>query len=406
MPRAFYSPITTVTSSVQSAHSLSIPKCGACKLCDRCNSPKMPMDGNGKKRVMIVGEAPGKEEDEQGRPFVGAAGRYLLNALDGTGIDFREDCWITNALICRPPNNTIDDPRKIDYCRPNIVKRIKESKPEVVILLGLQAVRSVLGWLWKDDVGTMARWAGWQIPSQQINAWVCPTFHPSHVMREEGETRDRVLPRLFTTHLHQALDLKGRPWAATPPDYTKKLELLTSPSKAIERITAIAKHSDTISFDYETTTLKPDSSSARIVCCAVSNGRETISYPWTKETAVATQQLLRSSTPKIGYNVKFEERWTIKEFGHGVKNWVWDGMLAAHVLDNRSHITGLKFQAFVRFGIGAYDANVAPYLKSAGSNTLNRINDVPMAKLLEYCAMDALLEHKVCKLQMEEMSNG
>ncbi len=120
--------------------------------------------GEGKKGVLIVGEAPGANEDKQGRPFVGKAGQYLRETLKTFGVSLDRDCVTTNALICRPPDNKIDDPKKIGYCRPNLIKTIGNVDPKVIITLGQPALRAVIKQFWKDDLGKMERWIGWQIP--------------------------------------------------------------------------------------------------------------------------------------------------------------------------------------------------------------------------------------------------
>ena len=78
-------------------------------------------------------------------------------------------------------------------------------------------------------------------------------------------------------------------------------------------------------------------------------------------------------------------------------------MLAAHILDNRQSVSGLKFQSYVRLGQTQYDAAVKPFLSSEGTNTANRIKQVDLRTLLRYNACDALLEFKVTEIQMQEM---
>ena len=108
------------------------------------------------------------------------------------------------------------------------------------------------------------------------------------------------------------------------------------------------------------------------------------------DVRVDVRRFLRSSVPKIVANLKFEERWSREFFRTGVKNWAYDTMLSTHFGDNRQGITGLKFQAFVQFGVEPYDEEISPYLKSE-PNQLNRIAEVPMHKILQYGAMDAKL---------------
>jgi hypothetical protein len=162
-----------------------------------------------------------------------------------------------------------------------------------------------------------------------------------------------------------------------------------------------------LAFDYETTALKPDGPEAEIVSAslgwAAGDGVRAVSFPWVGEAIPAMKRLLHSKVPKIAHNMKFEERWTRKVFGRGVRNWYWDTMQAAHVLDNRRGITGLNFQAFVHFGQAPYDEDVKPFLKSIGPGKPNRIRELKLADLLLYGGLDALLTFMLAQKQMKEM---
>jgi uracil-DNA glycosylase len=82
-----------------------VAHCGACGLHKTCNTPWMKVSGEGKRKILIVAEAPGQNEDDKGQALVGAAGLELAQILWGVSVNMRKDCWMTNALICRPPNN-------------------------------------------------------------------------------------------------------------------------------------------------------------------------------------------------------------------------------------------------------------------------------------------------------------
>jgi len=125
-----------------------VPACGACGLCSGCESPKMSITGDGDRRVLIIAEAPGKQEDAEGTQLVGTVGRYLRGVLDSLDVDLDIDCWKTNAICCRPSRNRKPTKAEIEYCRPNILAAIRELKPEVIILLGGSAVSSVVGHFW------------------------------------------------------------------------------------------------------------------------------------------------------------------------------------------------------------------------------------------------------------------
>jgi DNA polymerase len=105
----------------------------------------VPGEGRPFAPVMLIGEAPGREEDKCGRPFVGASGQFLNEVLDGTGID-RADLFITNIVKCRPPNNRTPKRAEVETCTDNyLFEQIRLINPRLIILLGAVAVKRVLG---------------------------------------------------------------------------------------------------------------------------------------------------------------------------------------------------------------------------------------------------------------------
>src|SRR5437879_1307041 len=120
------------------------------RVCVRCplhasRTLAVPGDGKPSAQVMIIGEAPGKEEDQSGHPFVGSAGRFLNSVLEGTGID-RTDLFITNIVKCRPPKNRTPRKGEVDTCTSNyLFEQIELVNPELIMLLGSVATSKVLG---------------------------------------------------------------------------------------------------------------------------------------------------------------------------------------------------------------------------------------------------------------------
>ncbi len=370
-----------------------VSRCGACGLHKRCESPKMEPYGEGRKRVLVVGEAPGQHEDEEGRPFIGKAGRLLRRSLGEIGADLDRDAWTTNALVCRPPKNATPDEKQIEWCYPNLLRSLKRFEPRVVITLGRAALVSVLHGYWRN-VEALERWVGWKIPLQEH--WLCPTYHPSFLLRMKNGLMDRN----FVNDLRHAFDIEEDP--PQQPDWKKKIEILYDEDQVYEALRAIDRESEWAAVDYETNCLKPDYPNSQIVSCAVSNGRRTISYPWRGRAIEATGHFLKSErTQKIASNLKMEERWTLAKFGYGVSRWGWDTMIAAHCLDNRPGICGLKFQSFIKLGVPSYNEHIEPYL--IGRGWYNQIRQIEIGQLLLYGGMDAILEYRLAMLQRREM---
>jgi DNA polymerase len=117
--------------------------CPKCRLAEtRINA--VPGEGNQNARIMFVGEAPGENEDKQGRPFVGAAGKVLGKLLDQAGID-REDVFITNTVKCRPPENRVPLADEIEACNDWLNAQIAVIGPKIICTLGSPALKTLLG---------------------------------------------------------------------------------------------------------------------------------------------------------------------------------------------------------------------------------------------------------------------
>ena len=388
MPKGFF----TIKPKKQNPDNLRVSKCGICELYKSCVSPRIKPTGNGKQRILIISDTPNNDSDENNTHLSNDYLWQLQTTLKQIGIDLHNDCWLTSAVICHRPNKEPTS-NQVRACRPNLFNTIKELSPSVVILLGSLPVQSVIGYLWKESVDILSRWVGQQIPCPELNTWLVPTWHPSIVCNKSEPARDL----LFARHLQQAINLINKP-ISPKIDYESKIIVELSTNKAADIIKTIST-GQPIAFDYETNCLKPETPGAKIICCAISNGVTTIAFPWHGEAIRATRRLLHSNVPKIAANMKFEERWSRIHAGGRVKNWKRCTMISSHVLDSRTGITSLKFQAYINFGVGSYDDHIKPYM-STGENGLNKLDQLDRKELLLYCGMDALLTYKLGKLQM------
>lgn len=133
-------------------------------------------DGNPKAPLMLIGEAPGAEEDQQGLPFVGRSGQLLDKMLKSIGLDRTKDCYIANVVPWRPPGNRPPSQEEIAACLPFLKKHIALVKPKLLVLLGGVATKTILNT--KEGIvkvrGRVSFYEG--VP-------VIPTFHPSYLLR-------------------------------------------------------------------------------------------------------------------------------------------------------------------------------------------------------------------------------
>lgn len=135
-------------------------------------------DGNPKASLMLIGEGPGQQEDEQGVPFVGRAGQLLSKILDSVGIDRQNDIYICNTVKCRPPNNRKPEPWEMEACFPYLYGQIHWVRPKIILLCGATAVQDIL----KTKTGiTKLRGRWFETPF--FGAKAMPIFHPSYLLR-------------------------------------------------------------------------------------------------------------------------------------------------------------------------------------------------------------------------------
>ena len=154
--------------------------------------------------LMFIGEAPGFHEDKQGVPFVGAAGQLLNRLLADSGIE-RDEVYINNVILCRPPGNRDPLPDELEACRPWLDERIAIIDPAVIVTLGNWATRYILG----SNV-SISRVRGQRFPWN--GRIVIPTFHPAAVLHGGGEnSRQMTALRMDFQEMKRALAERPQP---------------------------------------------------------------------------------------------------------------------------------------------------------------------------------------------------
>ncbi|PWL40937.1 MAG: uracil-DNA glycosylase [Bacillota bacterium] len=155
-----------------------------CKNCVLYEERNMAVAGSGSigADLMLIGEGPGAEEDKNGVPFVGAAGRLLTDMLDAVDID-RDKLYVTNIVKCRPPKNRTPKDEEAAACLPYLQRQLEIIDPKVILLLGATALRYVLSPNLRitRDRGT------WH---QVDGRWIMATFHPAALLRDPRKKPD------------------------------------------------------------------------------------------------------------------------------------------------------------------------------------------------------------------------
>jgi uracil-DNA glycosylase len=159
-----------------------IGDCTRCKLCRLGRRQIVFGVGNPNADLMFVGEAPGRDEDIQGIPFVGRAGQKLTQIIEAIGLK-REDVYIANVIKCRPPENRNPEPDEVEKCEPFLFRQIDTIKPIVIVALGTFAARSLL-----KTTDPISRLRGRVY--EYRGAKLVPTFHPAFLLRNPSCRRE------------------------------------------------------------------------------------------------------------------------------------------------------------------------------------------------------------------------
>lgn len=187
-PRA-ESLFTLPTTSAADASSDALPairadigECTRCKLSALGRKQIVFGVGSPEADLMFVGEAPGRDEDLQGEPFVGRAGQLLTKIIEAIGLT-REQVYIANVIKCRPPDNRNPEPDEVETCEPFLFRQVDVIKPKVIVALGTFAAKALL----RTDE-PISRLRG-RIYSYR-GAKLVPTFHPAFLLRSPDRKRD------------------------------------------------------------------------------------------------------------------------------------------------------------------------------------------------------------------------
>lgn len=405
-----------------------------CQKCGLCKFRKYVVNGYGPTttaKIVLVGEAPGSDENNIGIPFVGKAGKLLDKILFKVGIN-RKEVFITNSIRCipkaPPPQNVREpEPDELIACSEYLEKELLEIKPNVIVPMGNTALRVILG----QRGVNITKKRGIEIWSEKYNCKVIPTFHPAAILRNpqhEGITiQDFQRIKLASESKEVAKKNIGQ--------YTTidTLELLDS---LVEKLLNV----DAFAYDIETTSL--DWKTGKILCIAFTwkegtgcvvpltrySGRpeehteikerkvrkkvdgvwiqsepkkvevkktvivdEYFPY-WEDKQAIVLEKLrtiLKSDVKKIAHNGKFDVKFLIKN-NLPVNNFYFDTMLAHHLIDeNAVNSHGLKECTWVYTDMGGYDQPIEDWFKEKRIPEKKRnYAHLPADLLYKYNCMD------------------
>ena len=160
-----------------------VKNCRKCRLCEKKNNVVFGV-GNKNADIMFIGEGPGADEDMQGEPFVGKAGKLMYMAFKMLGIN-REEVYIANIVKCRPPQNRNPQDDEAEACLNYLRNQVILVKPKIIVLLGSVALKNILG----KEYGITASRGKWV---EKKGILYMPTWHPAALLRDENKKIDFV----------------------------------------------------------------------------------------------------------------------------------------------------------------------------------------------------------------------
>lgn len=160
-----------------------VKQCRKCRLCETRKNVVFGV-GNREADIMFIGEGPGADEDAQGEPFVGKAGKLMNMAFDMLGIK-REEVYIANIVKCRPPNNRNPQDDEAENCLDYLRNQVILVKPKIIVLLGSVALKNILG----KEYGITASRGKW---IEKKGIFYMPTWHPAALLRDENKKIDFI----------------------------------------------------------------------------------------------------------------------------------------------------------------------------------------------------------------------
>ena len=163
--------------------------CLSCQRCDlaKTRSTVVVSRGNPSSKLMVIGEAPGADEDDCGKPFMGRAGKLMDKMFSSVNLDTNLDMYITNVIKCRPPGNRNPTPVELDACKPYLEKQIELIQPKVIVAVGNFALNHFAG-----KTGITRLRGKWM--DHQSGAKVMAIYHPAYLLRNEYRRLEKDSP--------------------------------------------------------------------------------------------------------------------------------------------------------------------------------------------------------------------
>lgn len=413
----------------------------SCEKCGLCKFRKHVVNGVGpitNIKIMIVGEAPGPDEDENSIPFSGRAGQYLTKMLSAAGIN-RDEIYLTNAVKCFPKNldKTVQasfrqpTTEELEACQPYLEQEIRTIQPNVIVPVGNVALSAVLGEKRALASTKITKVRGTEFIIEKYGIKCMPTFHPSAVMRDPSREPTVIQDFVRIKESSQYKELsKGDEGNYITLDTIEKVDAFFERMKEVpnfvfdietnsldwqtglilevafswkEKTACVLPLTKYIGVPYQEIEIKKRKGKKKVDGkvqvvettkeVLVDKVRDTYQPAWGDKQEYILEklkELMESEKGKIGHNLKFDVKWFIQK-GWKVNNVVFDTMLAAHLInENNKGGLGLKDLALNYTTLGDYSRPLEDWFKERRVSEDNRnYAHVPEEIRLKYACMDA-----------------
>lgn len=354
----------------------------------------LSFSGAGNKRILIIAG----ERDPEYLLGRSKEERFIRKTLLQMDLDMGEDAWYTCLYDLKESKGKVNATKK----KASLDALINKLNPSILILLGEIPYDMIIypkmrgrlnGTSWTAFVGE-------KIPDQEMGRFLSVVYAPEYLLEtvkwSDGNNsppmyeRDPSVYEDWKKHLRNAFTEEEFPITKS------NIRTTTSKEKAIAYIERMTE-SPTVSFDYETTGIKPQRKGHKLLSISMSNADVCYAFPYfdDEDFKESFRKFLLSNVNKISHNLQFEAIWSKHIFGVWPENWYWDTMIAHHCLNNRQP-TNLKYLTYSRLGVIGYDDSVDEYIRSSdkdkeehGANAFNRLEEVPIDDLLTYNALDS-----------------
>lgn len=366
----------------------------SCGLDGGCKNPYLFYDGPENPKILVIGEAPGRDEDEKCRLFIGRSGSLLREGLSQLGFDLDTEVGFCNTCSCRPPENRTPTKKEIKTCLPNLLKTIESvsSSVKMVFLMGNTPMSTLLG------RSGITKTHG--IPEYIEGVPYFPMYHPAYILRNEGTS---IVDTFFDD-----LEKAGRLYDNIQGTRVKTWSHKELNAEELEKLMPEILKAELLSFDTETNTLDMYEENADIIClgfCFDGNNGYLIPL-WhpdlkiepieLKKRIALMKQILESKIPKITQNGMYDIRMVDKVFGIKVNNLKHDTTLMSHLLDENSPHNLTYLTNRYNPDMSGYDDAMEGEKKKANG----RMDKIPYSFIPEYCCGDAVTTYRVCKTML------